>query len=346
MQDNLHEILRRIKSLSPQDYQSLIDLLLAEPQPEAKSISKFASDIKSSDVYICPYCGSQHIQRNGHRPDGVQKYICKDCNRSFVPTTNTVFAYTHKSLEEWFAYLRCVLSKKTIREAAENCGLNIKTSFQWRHKVLKSLVLMEDGVTLEGISEGDETYFALSFKGNRRAFQNGEVDRAPHKRGHEVHKRGLSKEQVCVPCIVDRERHSVAKTACLGTCSSKALESVLGNCLQQLTTLCTDENAVYRRFAKEHNLNLVQIKGGKTYRGLYHIQHLNSYHSMLKKFLRKFNGVATKYLNGYLAWHNFLDYAKESIAEKSNILKEWLVKSSSHSTWTDIMGMAPMPTMA
>ena len=67
---------------------------------------------------------------------------------------------------------------------------------------------------------------------------------------------------------------------------------------------------------------------------------------MLKKFLRKFNGVATKYLNGYLAWHNFLDYAKESIAEKSNILKEWLVKSSSHSTWTDIMGMAPMPTMA
>lgn len=38
--------------------------------------------------------------------------------------------------------------------------------FFWRHKILNSLCQMEVTVELEGISECDETFFALSYKGN------------------------------------------------------------------------------------------------------------------------------------------------------------------------------------
>jgi len=44
----------------------------------------------------------------------------------------------------------------------------------------------------------------------------------------------------------------------------------------------------------------VQIKGGKTVKGIFHIQHVNNYHSQLKDFLKPFHGVSTKYLNNYL----------------------------------------------
>jgi hypothetical protein len=40
---------------------------------------------------------------------------------------------------------------------------------------------------------------------------------------------------------------------------------------------------------------------------LFHIQNVNAFHSRLKKWIRRFNGVSTKYLDNYLAWHLFLD---------------------------------------
>ena len=47
-------------------------------------------------------------------------------------------------------------------------------------------------------------------------------------------------------------------------------------------------------------IDLVQLKTGKAKKGIYNIQHINSYHSQLKRFMRGFNGVSTKYLNNYL----------------------------------------------
>ena len=56
----------------------------------------------------------------------------------------------------------------------------------------------------------------------------------------------------------------------------------------------------------------MQLKSGKSKQGIYNIQHINSYHSELKRFLYAFKGVSTKYLNNYLIWHNFVNYAKET----------------------------------
>ena len=39
-----------------------------------------------------------------------------------------------------------------------------------------------------------------------------------------------------------------------------------------------------------------------------------------KKYMRPFKGVFTKYLNNYLIWHDFVNYAEETTNEKRNIL--------------------------
>ena len=49
------------------------------------------------------------------------------------------------------------------------------------------------------------------------------------------------------------------------------------------------------------------------------------YHSQLKRFMKSFNGVSTKYLNNYLIWHNFVNYAKESDVEKRAILLSYVL---------------------
>lgn len=47
----------------------------------------------------------------------------------------------------------------------------------------------------------------------------------------------------------------------------------------------------------------------------------NSYHSRLKEWMDRINGVATKYLQNYLAWFRYLDSKYENTASnKKNIL--------------------------
>ena len=41
--------------------------------------------------------------------------------------------------------------------------------------------------------------------------------------------------------------------------------------------------------------------------------------------MKSFNGVSTKYLNNYLIWHNFVNYAKESDVEKRAILLSYVL---------------------
>ena len=57
-------------------------------------------------------------------------------------------------------------------------------------------------------------------------------------------------------------------------------------------------------------LTLYQFEGGKGKQDIYHIQHVNSWHSRLKKWMERFNGVSTKYLNYYLVWYRWLEKTK------------------------------------
>ena len=107
----------------------------------------------------------------------------------------------------------------------------------------------------------------------------------------------------------------------LGKCSTEAVEKVLDGHVSKEATLCTDEDSSYRKFSKKNGNSLVQIKGGKgSVKGIYHIQHLNSYHSKSKSFLASFKGVSSKYLNNYLAWNNMVEHKGGSLAEKAHRL--------------------------
>lgn len=57
------------------------------------------------------------------------------------------------------------------------------------------------------------------------------------------------------------------------------------------------------KYATNKCMAIYQFKsdGKVRTKGLYHIQNVNSYHSKLKRWIQRFNGVATKYLYNYLA---------------------------------------------
>lgn len=338
------DIINMIMTLPADEQKTLKSALLNSTFSGSSDMNEFLSKERFANGRACPLCGSTHVVRNGRRADGTQRFICRDCKKSFVVTSNSIVSGTKKDLSVWEKYISCMMQGLSIRKTAELCHISKNTAFYWRHKILDALQNMADSVTLNGIVEADETFFAVSYKGNhsRSKFT---MPRKSHHRGSQTHIRGLSREKVCVPCAVNRSGLSIAKISNCGRVSADNLDNTFKGRIAENSTLVTDEMNSYIKFAKNNSLNLIQVKSGKNKKGIYNIQSINNYHSRLKKFMSYFNGVSTKYLNNYLIWHNFVNYAKETDVEKYNILLKFALTTTKRETCEQISLRKSIPTL-
>lgn len=94
---------------------------------------------------------------------------------------------------------------------------------------------------------------------------------------------------------------------CTGRVTANELERLYGNRIGEHSILCTDSHKSYIQFATDMELEHKRIKRGKHKEDIYHINHINSLHSNLKRWMSRFNGVATKYLNNYMKWHKWIN---------------------------------------
>ena len=301
------------------------------------------TDKKFEKGHYCLNCKSKNIIRKGFTPKGKQRYICKDCGKTFSITTNTVFYKSGKDASVWKKYVECMIHHFSIRKSAIICKIHRNTAFVWRMKILDTLQKMADGVILNGIVEADETFFKVSYMGNHSNSKRFIMPRKAHRCGGEVHKRGLSKEYICVATAVNRGGLSFGKIATLGKPSLKAISKTLENRIEKGSVFCTDKFSVYKTIAKQMELNHIQIDNHKKKNGIYSIQRINNYHSQLKDFISHFKGVSSKYLNNYLIWHNFINWAKESFIDKIQILFNWLIQTDMSIEYKDISNRPNLP---
>ena len=93
-----------------------------------------------------------------------------------------------------------------------------------------------------------------------------------------------------------------------GRIKKEQLDKAIGNKLKDTAVLCTDGWRAFSTYAKEKKLEHYRFDTRHTrMKGIYHIQNVNNYHQRLKQWIRRFKGVATKYLQHYLAWFNLID---------------------------------------
>jgi hypothetical protein len=73
--------------------------------------------------------------------------------------------------------------------------------------------------------------------------------------------------------------------------------------------LVIDGHPVYRSFAREAGIThrAVNLSAGVRVAGALHVQNVNACHSRFKQWLRRFHGVATRYLPNYLGWRWAVD---------------------------------------
>lgn len=261
----------------------------------------------------CPYCSSQAFHLWGRTPSGVQRYRCSHCRRSFGALTGTAFSRIHNKVK----LLENAIEMRdfwSVRETAERLGVHRNTAFRYRHLMLPSLSKQQP-TSLGGVAEADEMFFRRSYKGQKTG-----MPRPPHKRGMPAKKRGLSGEQVPVLTAISRGTRRALMTVLPEPVNAAAIETVLRPVLGVDAVLCSDSASAYKAAAKAMGIHLRQIPSGSHKLGPYHIQNANGLHSRVRGRMRVFKGVATKYLDGYLAWIRFFDCAPERDAAKAFLL--------------------------
>ncbi|WP_186434960.1 IS1 family transposase [Gillisia sp. Hel_I_86] len=121
-------------------------------------------DIGNDRPVYCPHCEDSDIYGHGHYK-GRRRYKCRPCHKTFNDFTGTAVDGI-KKLEKFQEYLLLVVESVTIRKAAEKIGVNVKTIFDWRHKLLSSLEVL-NGTGFSGIVECDDKQLDINDKGRR-----------------------------------------------------------------------------------------------------------------------------------------------------------------------------------
>lgn len=256
---------------------------------------------------VCPHCGSIHCVKNG-KVRLKQRFLCRDCCKTFGASTGTAFASSNLPKEKWQAYVKCMVEGRTLEKSAELVGVCLKTSFYMRHKILNALASIETS-TVSGTVQMDETFVAESFKGNHKK-SGFQLPRKARKRGHQVTKRGLSREQVCVGTAIDRNANLIMGMTGHGRVSCAELERLYEGYVTKGSTLWTDGLNSYKKLSKKLKAHHEMVPSGEYAKGDVNLAHINSLHRRFRGFLEPFHGVSTKFLGNYLAWFRWAEQAK------------------------------------
>jgi len=262
----------------------------------------------------CPHCGHTKYVKLGF-DKGAQRYKCKSCKRNFTEYTGTWMAGIHKK-DKIDEYMVLMLEEKSLDKIKAELNINKKTAFDWRHKILSSIE-ETDKDTFTGITESDETFMLLSEKGKRT------LNRKGRKRGTKAKRRGVSNEQVAIIVTADRAGQHELSVATLGRIKKVDIENSIGKRVCDKTVLCSDSHVSYKGFAIDNTIEHHTIRADlKQYvkDRVYHVQHVNSLHNRLKKWLNeRFWGVSTKHLQQYMNWFRMKEALKGTVQPMSEL---------------------------
>ena len=286
---SLQELTQYIKKLSSDALDTLLD-----------AVKVLLASENTTDIPQCPYCGNAGTIRYGHKC-GKQRFLCKECRRTFVTTTYTVMSHSHFSKAVWLEAISDTVHGNAIEHTADRLGISHRTAFDMRHKILIALQELPEiaSVCLGEVSEFDETFVLDCYKGRKL---DSTVTRGARRHGAKARKRGISNEYVCICTGIQRKGEAIAATINRAKPSAAELISIFGGHIADGTLALCDGLRSYHAFPGIADCTVKDCNKLETEEAcFYHLNTVNGFHSFIKRRYNFYRGVATKYLNRYNA---------------------------------------------
>lgn len=323
---NIQEILFSLDETSKRELLAALSKELTS-NPE---LGKYKDELSIHHRTNCPHCQSERILGHG-KFKGRSRYRCADCKKTFTGLTGTTASGIHK-VAQFEEFVELMIEGITIRKAASKLKVTMSTIFSWRHKILSSLSKTNKQDFI-GIVECDDKQMNISEKGNQN------LERESFKRPSDRKtKRGISNDKVSVVVACDRTGNTTMQVAKIGRIEAESLEKTIGNMLSKQNVLCSDSHPSIIAWAKSKALEHHTFIANKNHikNKCYHVQHVNSIDNRFERWVSRFYGIATKYLQNYLNWFVFVEKSKKSLQPVKDLAKEIVMNIESKAEYYQI----------
>lgn len=229
---------------------------------------------KNRCIDECLYCNSKNYIKFGTYK-GIQRYRCKECEKTFSKTTKSMWSYSKKQPEVWVKFVELMLQKKSLRACAKILKINIRTAFIWRHKIMRELTSDVMAEHLEGKVFIAKTIEKENFKGCRKITV-------------------LERKNIWIVAARDRRDSMIAMPVCMQFWNEDNFNKIIYSKITEDSYIVPDNDRYMMNIAKNHNNGIVlNSKLEKSVR---------NFRRNLRNWIGIFRGVATKYLEGYLSY--------------------------------------------
>ena len=254
--------------------------------PDEDSCLEFIKQARWPDGVYCTKCDKV----TGHyRIKGRKVYSCEFCGFHVSPTANTIFHKSSTSLKTWFHAMFLMASTRTgisAKQLDRETGVTYKTAWRMFTQIRK-LMAQEDGISLFGEVEVDETYVGGK-EANKHSSKKLRAGRGPVGK-------------TVVVGLVERKGNAVVEVQP----DSKA--STIVSMIQEHVhpydaTIYTDEHGAYNHLSSLGYAHETVVHSAKQYvAGRAHTNNIEGFWSNTKRGIDGVHhSVSPKYLQGYL----------------------------------------------
>jgi transposase-like protein len=229
-------------------------------------------------ISCCPNCnGNRYIKYGLYNK--IQRYKCKDCEKTFSNATNSIWSYLKKTPDKWIEFLELMLEKKTLRFCAKKLDISLVTAFYWRHKVLRGLVLDDIPKSLDGDIHMGKSIKKENFKGCRNI-------------------QTFERRNIWIVGAQDTKGSMLVKPICKDFWKLKYFDEKIYSRVTKEAYIIPYADRYLAAVAKRHNKKL--LRKSKKLTNLIIEDKPKCFMLSLNSWFRSFCGIATKYLEEYL----------------------------------------------
>lgn len=229
----------------------------------------------------CPYCESNKITLHAVR-NSIKRFRCSECRKTFTLFSGTILEKTKWHWDIWVKVLELTINRyslhdiKTVLEEDFGChGINYRTLFLWRHKLIYAISQLPQP-KLSGVIQIDETFVRESQKGSRSLINYVDKIEAREPRyGRQPSLYGvMGPEFATITTAVSNTGHCFCRVTGLGRLTKPLLLEMFEEHLDKPAFICSDANPVYGDYCNLFNiahyerpsnyLSIVQKAGYKT----------------------------------------------------------------------------------
>lgn len=210
----------------------------------------------------CPACNSDKVVGFGYNGK-IKRFKCKECGKTFTLFTGTILEKTKYHWDIWVKVVEMTLNNIPMEHIQQTLiadfgldGLDYKTVFLWRHKIINALANLPMP-KLSGIIQVDETFFREGQKGSRHLESTVKGETRKPRYGRRPSKYGvMGNEFANVVCMTDLNGYTVSKVIGLGKLTVETFTELFDEYIESPSYMCSDGNAVYREYCNLKDISL------------------------------------------------------------------------------------------